>query len=124
MILLQILMKKYLRYLLALVLASSLTACSSEDVGVAFGNLNLSWLAPDQREDGSMFEPSLDLAEYRVYYGRKPGDYQNLVNVDGFTEVSVVRVPIGLYYAVVSAVDKQGREGLYSTEVEVLVTVL
>ena len=115
--------------LLALTLVLSLVACSGGDdggtpSGASFGDLNLSWIAPDQREDGTVFVPSLELSEYRVYYGSEPGDYQNQIDiVDGFTDAQVVSIPTGIYYVVVTAVDKQGRESLYSAEVEVAVVL-
>lgn len=109
----------------------SLTSCSGGDGGLAgdastttttFGDLNLSWIAPDQREDGSVFVPSLELAEYRVYYGSEPGDYQNQIDiVGGFTDASAPSIPSGVYYVVVTAVDKQGRESLYSSEVVITI---
>ena len=113
-------------YLLALILIFPLFSCSGGDGGPAtvtsFGDLNLSWIAPDQREDGTEFYPSLELAEYRVYYGSEPGDYQNQVDIIyGFTDAQVASIPAGIYYAVVTAVDKQGRESLYSEEVKVAV---
>ena len=119
-------------YLLALILIFPLFSCSGGDGGdgadpatvTSFGDLNLSWIAPDQREDGAEFYPSLELAEYRVYYGSKPGDYQNQVDIiDGFTDAQVASIPAGIYYAVVTAVDKQGRESLYSEEVKVVVAL-
>ena len=120
-------------YLLALILIFPLISCSGGDGGDAgpgpatlasFGELNLSWIAPDQREDGTDFFPSLELAEYRVYYGSEPGDYQNQVDIiDGFTDAQVASIPAGLYYVVVTAVDKQGRESLYSEEVKVAVAL-
>jgi hypothetical protein len=122
-------------YLLALILIFPLISCSGGDGGdvgdgpgpatvTTFGELNLSWIAPDQREDGTEFFPSLELAEYRIYYGSEPGDYQNQVDViDGFTDAQVASIPAGLYYAVVTAVDKQGRESLYSEEVKVAVAL-
>ena len=121
-------------YLLALILIFPLFSCSGGDGGdggdggpatvTSFGDLNLSWIAPDQREDGTEFYPSLELAEYRVYYGSEPGDYQNQVDIIyGFTDAQVASIPAGIYYAVVTAVDKQGRESLYSEEVKVLVAL-
>ena len=119
--------------LLALILIFPLISCSGGDGGdggdgpgpatvTTFGELNLSWIAPDQREDGTGFFPSLELAEYRVYYGSEPGDYQNQVDIiDGFTDAQVASIPAGLYFVVVTAVDKQGRESLYSEEVKVAV---
>ena len=41
---------------------------------------------------------------------------------DGSTEAAVVQIPTGTYYVVVTAVDQQGRESLYSPEVKVFVT--
>ena len=121
-----------LNYLLACALVLPLVGCSGGDGGPAsdsadttFGDLNLSWIAPDQREDGVVFVPSLELAEFRVYYGREPGGYQNQVDiVDGSSDAQIVSVPTGLYYVVVTTVDKQGRESQHSVEVEVLVVAL
>ena len=115
-------------YLFTLILIFPLYSCSGGDGGnlgdsgdtsvtLTFGALGLSWTTPDQREDGAVLLIS-EVSEYRIYYGTSTGDYQNQVNVDTTSNtIQVPQLPTGTYYAVVTAVDVEGRESLYSSEV-------
>ena len=116
------------KHLTALALLSSLASCSGGDGGtvdLAFGDLNLSWQAPTEREDGTpIVDPSTEIAGFRVYYGTASGDYQRQVEVDdsAATQAQVFTIPTGIYYVVVTAIDMDGRESLYlSPEFEVKV---
>ena len=73
------------------------------------------------REDGSKFDLS-DLSEVRIYCGTTAGDYQvdvptvlTLSEDDSGMTVTVIEAPVG-QFCVVTAVDKQKRESLYSNE--------
>ena len=85
----------------------------------------LTWFAPDQREDNTAFSEN-EIAEFRVYYGTATGDYQNTISVKRAD--STASTPLNLelvlptgftYYFVVTTVDLEGRESLYSTEVSI-----
>ena len=82
--------------------------------------LGITWSAPLFREDGSPLNLA-DVAQYRIYYGTAPGDYQNHLDIDGNSTLQgqVSGLASGKYYAVVTTVDSDGRESLYSSEVEV-----
>lgn len=77
----------------------------------------VSWEPPFFREDGS-FLSLVDVQGYRVYYGSAPGDYQERIDIDGglTAEVDLAGLPSGVYYLVVTSIDAQGRESLYSEE--------
>ena len=109
---------------MAVALLLSLTACGGAGGGgtvpEVINVLGITWSAPLLREDGSTLDLA-DVAEYRIYYGTEPGDYQNQIDIDGNStlEGKVSGLKSGKYYVVVTAVDTDGRESLYSSEVEV-----
>ncbi len=87
-----------LYYLLALILVLPLVACSAGDVGdvgdvgdagladdgpgvTSSDAVNLTWVAPSEREDGTGLSLS-EIAGFRIYYGAKSGDYLNTIDVD------------------------------------------
>ena len=123
-----------LRYLLALILVLPLVACSGGDGGLAgdgasagsvpsstFGALGLTWTTPELREDGTVLINS-EISGYRIYYGTAAGDYQDQIDIDsGSNSTQISALPSGTYYAVVTAVDVDGRESLYSAEVVITV---
>lgn len=125
-----------LNYLFALILVLSLVACSAGDDGLAdadagaaaadsvlssFGALGLSWTSPELREDGTVLINN-EISGYRIYYGAASGDYQNQVDIDsGSNSAQISAIPSGTYYAVVTAVDVDGRESLYSSEVVITI---
>ena len=79
--------------------------------------------APTQREDGTPLSLSA-IEGYRVYYGTTAGDYQIQVNIGPATieediEALIGSLDSGTYYSVVTTVDTEGRESLYSDELEV-----
>ena len=80
----------------------------------------ISWMAPSSRENGD-FLRQIDLSSYRVYYGAKSGDYQNTIEVAANPEpqADLVGLPSGIYFLVITAVDTDGRESLYSEEFSV-----
>ena len=114
----------FLKYILALAVVFALTACSSGgDSDSTGGNsvinlLGLSWTAPSEREDNSALSLS-EIASYHIYYGTEAGDYQNQIDVNdsSSTQAQVEGLASGTYYAVVTTVDTDGRESLYSPEV-------
>lgn len=82
----------------------------------------VAWNAPLHREDGSNLRLA-EIAEYRVYYGSKKGNYKNVIVVDGNStlEAEDSGVPSGRYYVAVTTVDSEGRESAYSKEITVTV---
>ncbi len=120
-----------LNYLFALILVLPLVACSGGDGGlgatdatgaVSSDALNLSWVAPSEREDGSGLSLS-EIAGFRVYYGTKSGDYSNTIDIDdpSVTQTVLASISSGTYFVVVTTVDTEGRESLYSSEVVITV---
>ena len=105
-----------LKYLLAGVVALFLVGCSSEDGGS--GVSSLSWVAPSVREDNTALSLS-EIAGYRIYYGVESGNYKNIIDIgDGSaTQAQISGVPSGIYYAVMTTIDADGRESLISEEV-------
>ena len=101
-------MKKFL--LLILLLAS---------FNVSALTVNLSWVPPELREDNTPITEA-ELAGYNVYYtDTVTGDYQNSVFVPGGSTRNYKLTMSGAlkYFIVVTAVDTDGRESMYSTEV-------
>jgi hypothetical protein len=121
-----------LKYLFALALIISQAACSGGGTGDAdavagagagagietLNIMGLSWTAPSAREDGSSLSLS-EIASYHIYYGSEPGDYQNQIDIDDPTAKSaqVEALPSGTYYVVLTAIDMDGRESLYTPEI-------
>ena len=110
--------------LVFVVIASLLSACSSEeDIGGASAAIpasGLTWVAPAARENNSPISMA-EIAGYRIYYGETQGDYQNQHEVndayDNDLDPTELGLPAGGYYVVVTAVDTDGRESIFSEEV-------
>ena len=75
----------------------------------------LSWQAPTENEDGSALT---DLAGYRLYYGKQPGEYSHEIHIDtpGTTTYVVDNLGKGTYYFAGTAVTQSGLESKYSRE--------
>jgi len=123
------------KYLSVLIFAFSLASCSVSqpdpvDKNSVSGSssttgkkaLKVSWNAPLKREDDSTLD-LIEIAEYRVYYGNKTGDYDNVIVVDGNStfEAEDPSVPKGTYYVAVTAIDSDGLESGYSQEIVVTI---
>lgn len=80
------------------------------NAGTGSGGVTVAWQAPQYNEDGT---PLLDLAGFRIRHGMTYGSYTSQINVDnpGATSHRVQGLRPGLYYFVVSAVDREGQEG-------------
>ena len=114
--------------LLALFAVFGLTACE-DDLGtgpgggggggfsVVQGNASISWPRPSTREGGGGLAAS-DISGYRVYYGSKPGEYQEFIEVSGANslQLTLQSIPAGTYYVAITTVDTKGRESLFSKE--------
>ncbi len=60
--------------------SQSLPAFSVAVSQAALGSVSLSWNAPTQNADGS---PLVDLAGYKIYYGRISGTYDHEIRING-----------------------------------------
>ncbi len=80
---------------------------------------DISWVAPSLREDNSTPIALSEIDGYRVYYGTAAGDYQLQIDID---DSSITGYTLNLYsgvtwYVVMTTVDTDGRESLYSDEI-------
>jgi len=134
----RILKLKYLKCLLALVLVSSLAACSDGGAGGPgngggglsdAGNsttgpkgkvMSVTWLAPSARSNGDPLSLA-EIAGYQIHYGTKAGNYPNQVDVNDPTAESteIAGLTSGTYYLVLTTIDSDGRESSYSPEIVV-----
>jgi VCBS repeat-containing protein len=80
--------------------------------------ITISWIAPVEREDGTAISMS-EIAGYRVYYGVSQGDYTRDVEINNSSTMNVTlsNLKPGTYYIVVTSVDWDGRESVFSQEV-------
>ena len=126
------------KYFLTLTFVFSLAACSVSQPEAELNNseltsgieqgdssqkaLKVSWSAPLKREDDSTLN-LIEIAEYRVYYGVKTGNYNNVIVVDGNStfEAEDSNVIEGTYYVAVTVVDSDGLESGYSQEIIVTI---
>ena len=107
----------------AIFITVQLTACSTEEnfggAGTGTGTISiasLSWVAPSEREDNTPISLS-EIAGYRIYYGTAPGDYQYELEIsDAYNDVVDISLLQGTYYAVITTVDVDGRESVFSEE--------
>lgn len=81
---------------------------------------SISWQIPLQREDGSPLTQS-EISAYRIYYGDRLGDYQNVIEISSpeLTQVDFHSFLPGRHYAVMTTLDKQYRESRYSAVIEI-----
>lgn len=118
-----------LNYLLSLILLLSLVSCSGGDgdstsasTSSLSRSVELNWIAPSGREDGSGLSLS-EIGGYRLYYGVESGNYQSQIEINDSSadkvELIGIGIPRGTYYVVMTTVDMDGRESLYSSEVVV-----
>lgn len=100
-----------------------LSACTGEEASVT-GLSSISFVAPSEREDGAELEVS-EIDGYRVYYGATEGDYteQFFVKENGAGRGQVALDSLGIlpgvYHAVVTTVDTDGRESRVSESFQV-----
>ena len=98
--------------------STSVTSQTSATVA----DINLSWVAPAEREDNSAISLS-EIAGYKIYYGNTPGDYRSSINInDGSaTSHTFKGFPAGTYYFVVTTHDTAGRESQFSSVVTITI---
>ena len=85
---------------------------------VLTGSIDLEWIAPVARADGTPLQLS-DIGGFHIYYGKNKGEYTKYVNVpDGTTQRLTLRdLPVGTYYLALTTYDVNGLESDYSPSV-------
>lgn len=98
------------------------TTGDSDTAETTGADINLSWVAPAEREDNEPISLS-EIAGYKVYYGTIQNDYPNSVNInDGSAEGYTFKgFSTGTYYFVLTTYDTEGRESQYSPAVKIIV---
>jgi len=81
----------------------------------ALGKVTLSWVAPTQNADGSAL---LDLAGYKIHYGKDSGIYDHEISIDnpGITTYVVDNLVPDTYYFAATSFNTSGVESEYSGE--------
>ena len=112
--------------LFALAASLVIAGCSTEDdlnagadsTGpIQLQSALLSWVAPAEREDNTPLSLA-EIAGYRIYYGLTTGDYQYDIEVSDASSTEInVSLPAATYYAVMTTIDADGRESMFSNEV-------
>ena len=122
-----------LQNLLVLVVILPLIACSGGDGGEGGGvieveesainlgyptsSIDINWVAPTLRSDGSTSLELVEISGYRIDYGVDSGVYTGSVYKSGSNpEVTIQGVPPGTYNMVIVTIDTAGRESKYSPE--------
>jgi hypothetical protein len=95
--------------------SSSLRAFSVTVSQTALGNVTLSWAAPTQNSDGSAL---MDLAGYKIYYGKSSGIYDHEIRIDSpsVTTYVVDNLVPDTYYFAATSFNTSGVESEFSGE--------
>lgn len=137
-----LLVQRFTSILVTLLIAFQVSSCSSgetltaataninpdlvTDTGTnentATADINLSWVAPAEREDNSSISLS-EIAGYQVFYGKSQGQYSNsvIINDGSAAGYTFTDMPSGTYYIAVTTIDSEGRESQYSPELKIVV---
>ena len=80
-------------------------------------DIKVTWTAPLFREDNSDLLGT-DISAFRIYYGTTSGDYQTTVEITDSSQIEITLKTLArnTYYFVLTTVDLEGRESLYSEE--------
>ena len=91
----------------------ALPAFHVDVVATAGGAVNVSWVPPTERIDGS---PLFDLAGYTVHWGPAPDDFSHSARIEnpGVTLYMIENLTPATWYVVVTAFDSQGIESDFS----------
>ncbi len=114
-------MKRIQSILLIISVGILLSACgggsgeTSNDAGTVQQKVDLSWVAPTTRTDGSPLALS-ELEGYRIYYGTAPDGLVLQEELIGISEtgISISISSPGIYYFAVTAYDADGLESSFS----------
>jgi hypothetical protein len=133
----RLLKPRFLSILITLLMTMQISACSTNDSATTSANnsgigtgtdnnrvadVNLSWVAPAEREDNSALSLS-EIAGYKIYYGTAQGQYPSNVDInDGSADsYTITSLSTGTYYFVLTTYDTQGRESRYSSEIKKII---
>ena len=110
-----------LKKMLYAIVVLQLVACGGGDEGDGgggTGRTTLEWTAPVTREDGTPMSLA-EIGGFRIYYGKSVASYTKTVDVtDGTaTTATMIDVPAGNYFIVMTTYDTEGRESRFSSEV-------
>ncbi|NOQ88440.1 MAG: hypothetical protein GQ550_05895, partial [Gammaproteobacteria bacterium] len=85
-------------------------------------DIDLSWVAPVEREDNAPISPS-EIAGFKIYYGSAQGQYSNSVTIDdgSATDYTFQNFTAGTYYFVITTLDTEGRESPFSAETMIFI---
>jgi hypothetical protein len=91
---------------------------ASLDITPSPDSNTLSWIAPVAREDESPISTA-EIGGYRMYYGTAPNDYTQQIDINDGTTVKLALedLPSGTYYFVITTIDLEGRESVFSNMV-------
>lgn len=79
--------------------------------------VELTFVPPVEREDGTQLSPD-EIAGFRIYWGARAGDYQNTIPLNAdVTSYTTEEFPLGSTFAVMTTIDTDGRESVYSPEI-------
>ena len=94
--------------------ANGSSAFNVERVG--YGAALVSWTPPTENTDNSVLT---DLAGFKIYYGKNPGDYDKTITINnpGLTSFMVENLASSDWYFVMTAFNDSGIESSFSTEV-------
>lgn len=96
-----------------LILIFSIVICNN----LMARDLRVKFVHPTEREDNTPLKPE-EIKQFNMYYGSKSGDYQSSLVINaGATEVLISSLPDTDLYLVLTTVDTEGRESVYSNEV-------
>ena len=80
-------------------------------------SVGLSWAPATEYEDGA---PLIDLAGYRIWYGKSPRNYSSLIEIaPGTTSYTIHSLPASTYYFSITAYNHEGVESSMSNEVAI-----
>lgn len=102
--------------------STSSTDTASQTVS-ATDSINLSWIPPTTRADGSFLETS-ELAGYRIYMGTSSNELTPIIDLvnDNITQYQVENLTTGSYYFAITAYDQDGVESSLSQVVLINLT--
>jgi len=86
-------------------------ALASIDV---LGRIELAWQRPQENVDGT---PAQAIDLYRLHYGTRSGEYDDIVEVNGRESGHTLELAQGDYFLAMTAVDQEGNESGLSNEV-------
>ncbi len=119
--------------LFTLLITLQITACGSGDSltstdtptenNPAASGINLSWVAPTEREDGSNLSVP-EIAEYKISYRvAQTQDSNSITIADCYAVCSTfINLDAGIYHLSLTTIDTEGRESQPSEEVSIVVS--